>query len=929
MNSENNRGFWKTKAKLLILFLTVTALLAGGVSVMAQASSSPKAWVSSYADGRTSGLRVSEMLEIKTSGFSPEAELEYEYEWSGMFPLFPYQSMTSPDTAYYRYTYGDRRYVAIVGADAKKDKLKVKVTDVNPSSSTYNKSATTSYSKFKAASLSKDLSNGAYGMFLGEEEEILKLLGRGGVLHITCSNSNTQSCVLTKGSSVSLSGSGNDTTITAVAYGESRCKVSVKKNDDCSFHSGQTGSGEIIIYVFDKPTAKAKYSDSIVLTNTEPGVTYSVNGVSKTCTTAGQELVFSGLQPETKYGVVCSKVIDGKTVSTSFNKTTNGKVWIHYDNNNMGDTAPDSLEMYAGYTLARPTSKIPVVESYYLEGWHKNMYADDAAWNFDVDLVETTMTLYANWEPVPNTLNITLKKDDAAWTGQKIELYNGLEKAYELTETGGVYTSNEVINGTYDIYVNGENVYRPVTFYTRATTKDGGDVENRTLEYYSVEISTTLNDGQSAEPGEAHLRQGHRTWNTFTNENGIITGYALKDGDGTSGSEYDLYIGDAKVREKINAEGSNRFELHFYEVELALTHDAVWTTAHVTLRNDMGITQHTLYYEETNGTTAYYRDIVQADEEGAIDTYRVFVKNQDTHEVVRIAKGGVTPEDYEKACTFYKASATVRTDNMPDTLTRVTLNNGVDTTKLLDTDGDGIYEENVLYNTADGAELVYEVIVKDVTDNAPAYITRNAGSVELDYYNLICHITVGGTEIVNTLKVRKNMCLSTPASPVNNGRAMEGWYYEREFVTMYDFSAPVTQRAELYGKLEGQKVVMNGYIKTEADGTLSGTGLYYRMPNLAISGFPNGDVMTGFLLETTGCISITILPDNAPESMTILPDNELSGNVLTISEGTVIVQFMGNVTAKELQSFLRNNIIVQPDPNAEHHMRVTVYGLTD
>lgn len=921
---------WIAKRKFLTMILSVILIcsIGFGVSLIVQAATEPKAWIASYADGRTSGLRASEMLEIKTSGFSENAELSYEYEWSND-SWYPYSIMRSPDTAYYSYAYGDFRYVSITGSKAQKHKLTVVVKDTNPQSLTYNKTATATYSKFKASNLSKDISARAYGMFVGEEESLLTLLGRGGVLHITCGNSKTKDCDLESGNSVTLSGSGNDTTIKAVSVGESRCEISVKKEKECSYHGGQSGEGEIIIYVFGKPTAEARYSDSIALTNTEKGVTYTVNGVSKTCTQNGQELVFTGLKSGTEYSITCSKVIDGKTVATSFSKKTNNKAWVYFNNNKKGNTTPPTQELYAGGLVETPTTNVPKVPGFYIEGWYQNIAGSGRAWNFATNKIAKTMTLYANWKDVPNTLSITLKKDDAVWTGQKVELYANLERAYVLTEENGVYVNNEIINGTYDVYVNGENIYRPVTFATTSTTKDGGEVENRTLEYYSIKIDTSLNDAQSAEPGTMELRQENRVWNVFENEDGKIEAYALKDGDGTSGSTYDIYIGDVKIREKINATASTRLELHFYEAELALTHDTAWTTANVTLRDDLGMAKHTLNYEETEGNTAYYRAILQADERGTTDTYDVYVRNQNTHEVVSLAQGDVSASDYKKTARFYVAEVTVRTDDSADNLTKVTVNNGIDTTQLLDMDHDGIYTENVLRNISNGTELTYTVHVKGVIDENSAQLTMENSEVQIDFYNVHCHITLGGQGIVNTLKVRKGMYMSSPSSPVNNGRNMEGWYTEPTFENMYDFTQPVTAKADIYGKYEAQKANINGYIKTDESGTLSSTGTYYRMSNLTISGFPNGDVMTGFVLEITGCVNITIKPNDELGAITILPDNALDGNVVTVSEGTIMVQFENEITMKEMQTFLRNNVIVQPDSAVEHTMQVTVYGTTD
>ena len=63
--------------------------------------------------------------------------------------------------------------------------------------------------------------------------------------------------------------------------------------------------------------------------------------------------------------------------------------------------------------------------------------------------------------------------------------------------------------------------------------------------------------------------------------------------------------------------------------------------------------------------------------------------------------------------------------------------------------------------------------------------------------------------------------------------------------------------------------------------------------------------------------------------MSILPDNELADDIVTISEGTLMVQFDNEITMKEMQTFLRNNVIVEPDSTVEHSMQVTVFGKTD
>jgi hypothetical protein len=129
----------------------------------------------------------------------------------------------------------------------------------------------------------------------------------------------------------------------------------------------------------------------------------------------------------------------------------------------------------------------------------------------------------------------------------------------------------------------------------------------------------------------------------------------------------------------------------------------------------------------------------------------------------------------------------------------------------------------------------------------------------------------------------------------------------------------------MYGKFESQKATINEYIKTDADGKIESDGEYYRMANLTISGYPDGNVMNGFIMEVTGCELIEIIPNEDIE-MTIAPEQLISDTVLTIDDGTIIVQFESPISMKELQKFIRNNIIVKPDVTKNHTMTVTVFG---
>ena len=929
--AKNCREWFKTSTlQRRILTVAMAVVLCFGGALIVQAASAPTAKIVAYSNKSSSGLRVAQMLEVQTSNFSSNAKLKYEYDWSNGWSLFPYNVSKSPDTAYNSYAYGDNRYIAIAGVKASKETLTVKVTDTNPSSSTYGKTAKASYKNFKAADLSKDLSAGSYGMFVGEEEKMLYLLGKGGVLHITCSNSSTESCSIKNGSSVSLSGTGNDTKISAVQVGETRCQVTVKKSENCSFHSGQRGYGEIIIYVFGKPTAVPIYSDSILLKDTEAGVTYTVNGVSKKCTEAGQEIIFEGLQPETKYKVECSKTIDGKKVSATFNKTTNGKVTVKFDRNEKGTVQPSSQTLYAGDYLTVPGESVtPVEPGYVMEGWCELKNGDADIWDFAKNRVPYGMTLYAKWVYVPNEFTVTLNKDDQPWKGQSVALYQGDDMKFDLSEnTGalggtGIYNNDNIANGTYDIYVNGEKTGQTITFDTTGTTMDSGQKKEQTLDYYTVVFDTYRNDAMDGSVGDITLRQNGVLRNTVKNTAGKQEVYIL---NAPENNVYEVYIGDEYTQRTITAKpNAEKEQFYFYDVEFELTYTDAWDDAKITLRDDKGNVKHTLEYAETDGTTCYYRKLVLT--EGV--HYNVYVGIQDSGEDLALVPG---EEIISKAeARFYRATVEMYEDNISKTNAYITLFNGIDSCRLNYNDALGKYVADIPYKEIDGAEVVYDVLVRNAQDENPAKISLASPNAAVRFYSVSCHVTISGSDVESTVYVRENDVMIAPASPTTNGLLLEGWYTSSSYTELFDFSKPVTAPLHIYGKFEAQKAVINNYIKTDSEGVMSSTGEYYRMANLTISGYPNGDVMHGFILDVTGCSEIIVKTDDSLGAFTIAPEDYISASTeekitVTTDNGKIIVQFTEGITMKELQKFLRNNVIVKPDTTKDHTMTVTVFG---
>ena len=89
--------------------------------------------------------------------------------------------------------------------------------------------------------------------------------------------------------------------------------------------------------------------------------------------------------------------------------------------------------------------------------------------------------------------------------------------------------------------------------------------------------------------------------------------------------------------------------------------------------------------------------------------------------------------------------------------------------------------------------------------------------------------------------------------------------------------------------------------------------------------------MHGFILDVTGCAEIIVKTDASLGGFTIAPEDYITVSTedkitVTTDNGKIIVQFTEGITMKELQKFLRNNVIVKPDTTKQHTMTVTVFG---
>ncbi|MBQ6795248.1 MAG: PT domain-containing protein [Clostridia bacterium] len=320
----------------LIVAMAVMISLFGAVTAFA---AEPTASLRAAICGSTHDFRSSQLMEVVTEGFSENATLQYTYNrddfymrgilgvnwWTELYPYFFSFSSTDMFTADedqngggtdepgrlvsdYKYfalssrCWYDNRWYNMTAEDMADMTLTITVRDTNRQSSTYNKTATVSYTGFLEPDLETDIDHVAVALFEGESMRILDALGHAGVTHITCDNADVNLAVLEDESIANVEETNNVYYIEGIKTGQTRMEIKVVKTGHCAMHSDQEADSIVDIRVFKRPEPTPT-TTTITLTNLEEGVSYTIDGVTKVCEDVNVPLVYTDLTPDTDYTV--------------------------------------------------------------------------------------------------------------------------------------------------------------------------------------------------------------------------------------------------------------------------------------------------------------------------------------------------------------------------------------------------------------------------------------------------------------------------------------------------------------------------------------------------------------------------------------------------------------------------------------------------
>lgn len=842
MNDRLKKGIAKRMLCIAFSLAMVIAMVPADAFAATQAKATnyaPKAWVEGYADESRTNFRSSQMLVVKTSGFAPEAKLNYHYV--GMsdqreIAIFNYGLITPSLLYVAKYmsrsegnSWADQvlnslvditnatrveekdsssPYFATLDTPAVDMSFKIVVSDTNPGSPTYQRSVQVICRGFEKADLSKDLS-APYAMFVGEAKTIPHMLATAGVGHIypeceTCASiSSVKISNMNGGNAVSVEnpGSYHQMKVTAMDAGVAKIQIAASKADTCSFHPGTTGVGDSYIRVFKKPTVTA-IVDGFDLTDTEAGVTYTIGGISQTCKTANEKLSFRGLANGFDYEIQCSNVLpNGVKAKVSTMERTLDPYWVNFSYAYKdGMTSEPQTQ---GVSLDNVSSAIepegPYADGYFLSGW----YADSlyqTKYDFN-SYVTSDQMIYGKWEPFFSSATVVLTKDKEAFTARNVQLYQDGKYRYTLTESGekaGTYQlADAVENGEYSIFVDGNDTGAKIKVASKKNKKtlSEKDFNDRlTHDTFTTKVNITSLNIKTYLNGELTDKLDGTI--TCVDENGIVSTTTSEGGNHSMAiwdkntKSYDIYyngsdsdqLGGTDKSKNISAASSEK-RLDFYEMTANIkSDDSEWKSDTVVLRDASGRLVAKMKpgtYDEGTQTRPYTY-LMLKDEKDTPSEYSVFVDGVDTGKKLTSTEDGHTAE-----LNYYLAAITLTQDGQPKKDAEIQLSNGKYNYTVTNAE-DGVYKMHLLIDEEDEGtqEKAYTYRVTNTIDTKAHTIDKANAKQSLEY----CSVTYYSYEssdngLTYTKKdrpnrtqiVRKGQKTSAATAPYAAGLSFEGW----------------------------------------------------------------------------------------------------------------------------------------------------------
>lgn len=513
----------------------------------------------------------------------------------------------------------------------------------------------------------------------------------------------------------------------------------------------------------------------------------------------------------------------------------------------------------------------PARTGYIFDGWYTA--GEDGQKVQGSITAETDTVYYAHWRPITSTVTVSVKKDGGAMpAGTVVELRKNGVTVCKLTQSGTSWMTDGVLNGTYQVFVDGEDVERSVK--VDAVLPDG-TFSAGAVNYYTVTVNVTL-DGNAWSGQTVALSDG-----TPLTGSGPYTAVLQEK---ASGNSYTVRVsGKDKGTVTVTASGTKSVTAAYHTIQVAVNDTTAWTDASVTLRRD-GVDVHRLAY---NSQAKKYEIILPANDAAV---YNVFVDGRDACKMVSVSSKTAV-------VTFYTASVKITGgfSSMP-----VVITNGTDSYILTggNTNGTAYICKHVF--DRDGAS--YAITVGGTIGAVTSKVT-SAAVVNLTYYTVTFKNANGGTHV--TQYVLSGKQAQKVSGPVKEGSVFMGWATASDSANVdFIFNTAITAGKTLYPVYEAAGIKLGEHIQTGSTSAYT-----YQLPNLRIRGY------SSVVLTVTNCSDVTV-----GSGITKKTTLDTGGN------GTIILTFGSGTTSAAVETKLRSMTVKVKDATKNHTIYATVYG---
>lgn len=430
---------FKSIVNLCLMLVLFAAML---VPANAAENDGASVKIVSYTRGEVTDIRSSELMQAVVTGYNGDAS-KLTYTWTNSLGTYLYV-YNSHNMHNIRNTSGEIEisfnsksgnntgggkgfaWAAVYGANLKESQLKGAIT-VTVTDASGNVIGTDTYSHgFKWHDLETDMSYSSFGLFVGESENVLDLLGKSAIIHVDCVESFIdEGFVVSGGDHIELSKKNGDYYIAGTSKGKAMVSIKLQKGN-CKFHQKTYGYADTYVYVFKKPTI-ASTDTTLILSNLDPDCDYfigSTRGVVEDGT-----VVFSGLKPNTAYTITVRGEKDGE----HFNK---------YVYTYIQGITDEPIPAYNGSVITQLNDTPVNINKIFGEG----------------------SALYLKNASIPDSADISFGDNTAS----------------------GIYTAT-LPAGNYDVYLKSGNDYTEIPGAGFAVTEEGWQ---NAINYYTVSYET-------------------------------------------------------------------------------------------------------------------------------------------------------------------------------------------------------------------------------------------------------------------------------------------------------------------------------------------------------------------------------------------------------------------------------------------------------